>query len=67
MSGVHANDDPIELSDQQLQLLEHRYSEHVAEEELLRRPLHMKGHTHIRVLPVRALNEVFFGECLSSR
>ena len=67
MSGYHANDDPIELSDQQLQNLEHRYTEHVAENEICSRPLHFKGHTHTRVLPVKALNEVFFGECLSSR
>ena len=29
MSGHHKNDDPIELHDQQLQYLEHRYIEHV--------------------------------------
>ncbi|KAL4236084.1 NAD kinase 2 [Mactra antiquata] len=67
MSGYHANDDPIELSDQQLKYLEHRYVEHIAEHEKCSRPLYYKGHTHNRVLPVRALNEVFIGECLSSR
>lgn len=67
MSGYHANDDPIELSDQQLQYLEHRYTEHIAENETCSRPFYVKGVTHTRVLPVRALNEVFFGECLSSR
>ncbi|XP_060567958.1 NAD kinase 2, mitochondrial-like [Ruditapes philippinarum] len=67
ISGYHANDDPIELSDQQLHYLEHRYTEHVAENEICTRSLYVKGHTHTRVLPVKALNEVFFGECLSSR
>jgi len=67
MSGYHANDEPIELSNQQLNYLEHRYTEHVAENELCSRPLTLKGHTHSRVLPIRALNEVYFGECLSAR
>ncbi|XP_052775976.1 NAD kinase 2, mitochondrial-like [Mya arenaria] len=67
MSGYHASDNPIELSDQQLHYLEHRYTEHVAENEVCSRPLFMKGFSHTRVLPVRALNEVYLGECLSSR
>ena len=67
MSGHHANDDPIELSDQQIKYLEHRYTEHVAEHEMCSRPINVKGYDFDRVLPVRALNEVFCGECLSSR
>ncbi|KAH3696296.1 NAD kinase 2, mitochondrial-like isoform X2 [Dreissena polymorpha] len=67
MSGYHAYDEPIELSNQQLQNLEHRYTEHVQENEMFSRPLSEKGVKKERVLPVRALNEVFFGECLSSR
>ncbi|WAR24403.1 NAKD2-like protein [Mya arenaria] len=39
MSGYHASDNPIELSDQQLHYLEHRYTEHVAENEVCSRPL----------------------------
>jgi len=67
MSGHHAHDDAIELSDQQLKFLEHRFTEHVAENEFCSRPLFVKGQNSVRVLPIRALNEVFFGECLSSR
>lgn len=67
MSGYHANDEPIELSDQQLKFLEHRFTEHVAENEVCSKPLYIKGCNLERVLPVRALNEVFIGECLSSR
>ena len=66
MSGHHKNDDPIELHDQQLQYLEHRYIEHVNENESCRRPPSGKCNMP-RVLPVRALNEVFMGESLSSR
>ena len=66
MSGHHKNDDPIELHDQQLHHLEHRYIEHVNENESCRRPPSGKCNMP-RVLPVRALNEVFMGESLSSR
>ena len=66
MSGHHANDDPVELHDQQLQYLEHRYTEHVNENVSCKRPPSGKCHAP-RVLPVRALNEVFMGESLSSR
>lgn len=66
MSGHHANDDAVELHDQQLQYLEHRYTEHVNENESCKRPRSGKGHAP-RILPVRALNEVFMGESLSSR
>ena len=33
MSGQHINDDPIELHDQQLVFPEHRFTEHVGEDE----------------------------------
>ncbi|XP_076462186.1 NAD kinase 2, mitochondrial-like [Babylonia areolata] len=68
MSGQHPNDDPIELHDQQLMFPEHRYLEHIAENEQERHPRPITGNTPPpRVLPVLALNEVFVGESLSSR
>lgn len=66
MSGHHKHDDPVELHDQQLHHLEHRYIEHVNENESCKKPPSGKCGAP-RVLPVRALNEVFMGESLSSR
>ncbi|XP_041358859.1 NAD kinase 2, mitochondrial-like [Gigantopelta aegis] len=70
MSGYHANDEAIELHDQQLQFMEHRFTEHVQENEMheVRRSSHL--HHKLpkpKILPVLALNEVFIGESLSSR
>ncbi|CAL1546583.1 unnamed protein product [Lymnaea stagnalis] len=70
MSGRHINDDPIELHDQQLIFPEHRFTEHIAEDEQVRvlkqgndeKLLYPK-----RTLPCLALNECFIGESLSSR
>ncbi|KAK7488487.1 hypothetical protein BaRGS_00020272 [Batillaria attramentaria] len=68
MSGQHANDEPVELHNQQLQFPEHRYVEHIAESEQERHPVNITSNTPPkRVLPVLALNEVFVGESLSSR
>ncbi|XP_048763332.2 NAD kinase 2, mitochondrial-like [Ostrea edulis] len=68
MSGHHENDEAIELHDQQLQFYEHRFSEHVGESETYRQNVNvLENSTSPRVLPVLALNEVFIGECLSSR
>lgn len=68
MSGMHENDEPIELHDQQLQFYEHRFSEHVMESELYRQNVNVtENASSPRILPVRALNEVFVGESLSSR
>ena len=68
MSGYHANDEPIELHDQQLQYLEHRFTEHVKEQEKYSYPRRAELPPFPpRVLPVLALNEVFIGESLSSR
>jgi len=58
---------PIELHDQQLQHPEYRFfdclqEEHVskAHQDILKNPMK-------RVLPALALNEVYFGECVSAR
>ncbi|XP_035826352.1 NAD kinase 2, mitochondrial isoform X2 [Aplysia californica] len=70
MSGTHINDDPIELHDQQLIFPEHRFIEHIAEDEQVRvlKPSNGEKETYpVRRLPCLALNEVFVGESLSSR
>lgn len=70
MSGKHINDDPIELHDQQLVFPEHRFMEHIAEDEqvrMLRPQITPKMNFPTRTLPCLALNEVFVGESLSSR
>ena len=68
MSGQHGGDDMVELHDQQLQFPEHRFTEHIAENEQER---HFKDPLldipAPEVLPVLALNEVFVGESLSAR
>ncbi len=68
MSGCHDNDEAIELHDQQLQFVEHRFTEHVQENEQVRHPIcAMRDIPTQRVLPVLALNEVFIAEKLSAR
>lgn len=70
MSGRHINDDPIELHDQQLVFPEHRFTEHIAEDEqvrILRKQIPERVRFPARKLPCLALNEVFVGESLSSR
>ncbi|KAK3090289.1 hypothetical protein FSP39_010669 [Pinctada imbricata] len=60
----------IELHDQQLHFPEHRFTEHVMEHvetsHSLPRNINESARAP-RVLPVKALNEVFIGESLSSR
>lgn len=71
MSGRHINDDPIELHDQQLIFPEHRFTEHVWENEQIRSLKNGRNQNGKRfprrVLPCLALNEVFVGESLSSK
>uniref|UniRef100_A0A0B7A8W9 Uncharacterized protein n=1 Tax=Arion vulgaris TaxID=1028688 RepID=A0A0B7A8W9_9EUPU len=70
MSGRHINDDAVELHDQQLIFPEHRFTEHIAEDEqvrVLRQREPEKMRFPSRTLPCLALNEVFIGESLSSR
>ena len=67
VSGKHANDDPIELHDQQLRFLEHRFTEHVKENEQTSNTADLEEEKPPRVLPILALNEVFIGESLSAR
>lgn len=70
MSGGHSNDEPIELHDQQLIFPEHRFTEHIAEDEQIRVLKPSNGQSKVfppRKLPCLALNEVFVGESLSSR
>ncbi|BFY99379.1 hypothetical protein BsWGS_02419 [Bradybaena similaris] len=70
LSGRHINDDPVELHNQQLIFPEHRFTEHIAEDEqvrVLRHDVQEKMDFPSRKLPCLALNEVFIGESLSSR
>ena len=70
MSGEHIDDEPTELHDQQLIFPEHRFTEHIAEDEEVRvlKPGYGQRRTPpVRRLPCLALNEVFVGESLSSR
>jgi NAD+ kinase len=59
---------PIELHDQQLSHPEYRFFECLQEQHksASRNPEDKKS-TQTRVLPVLALNEVYFGECVSAR
>ncbi|ESP03446.1 hypothetical protein LOTGIDRAFT_171386 [Lottia gigantea] len=67
MAGQHDNEDPIGLHDQQLKFPEYRFTEHVGEDEASRYPISVsQNRGGERILPVRALNEVFIGESLSS-
>ncbi|KAF6029574.1 NADK2 [Bugula neritina] len=67
MSGKHANDQPVQLLDQQLSSPEFRFSEHVREHELHSSPSTVAKQQPNRVLPVLSLNDVFIGESLSAR
>ncbi|XP_022109858.1 NAD kinase 2, mitochondrial-like [Acanthaster planci] len=59
------NAEPIDLHEQQLKLPDHQV-EHWTKEQRLRQGLEERVEPGPRVLPVRALNEVFIGESLSS-
>lgn len=66
LEGEHALEEPVELHNQQLQHQEYRYLDLEPHESRSDDDCNRKS-VHRRVLPVRALNEVFVGECLSSR
>lgn len=66
VEGENADDEPIELHDQQLQHPEYRFLD--LESRTIEETTELKGKSQIRKeLPIRALNEVFIGETLSSR
>lgn len=68
LTGEHAFDQPVELHDQQLQYPEYRFldcDEVHHKKTSPKVPKLAVKRTH--ELPVRALNEVFIGESLSSR
>ncbi|CAI9725129.1 NAD kinase 2, mitochondrial-like [Octopus vulgaris] len=67
MSGKYMYDDPVELHDQQLHFHEHRFTEHVKENEMFNKNKSLTSKDTTRILPLLALNEVFMGESLSSR
>ncbi|GFT18310.1 NAD kinase 2, mitochondrial [Nephila pilipes] len=72
ISGENAFDPPIELHDQQLQYPEYRFLDCVEGHHKSNSPKVPKLEKCTKPkcmheLPVRALNEVFIGECLSSR
>lgn len=66
--GEHAFDQPIELHDQQLKYPEYRFLDCIEGHHKKGAPKALKTDEKSRhELPVRALNEVFIGESLSSR
>lgn len=71
LEGENALDEPIELHDQQLHLHEYRYLDleprSAAEHASTTGTATNHSSAARRTLPVRALNEVFVGESLSSR
>ncbi|KFM59855.1 NAD kinase domain-containing protein 1, partial [Stegodyphus mimosarum] len=68
LTGEHAFDPPVELHDQQLQYPEYRFLDCVEGHHKTNSPKVPKLEPKIKnELPVRALNEVFIGESLSSR
>ncbi|GIY56258.1 hypothetical protein CDAR_274952 [Caerostris darwini] len=69
LSGENAFDPPIELHDQQLQYPEYRFLDCIEGHHKTKVPKLEKSTKPkcMHELPVRALNEVFIGECLSSR
>lgn len=68
LTGEHAFDQPVELHDQQLQYPEYRFFDYDEDHHKNNSPKVPKVETKCtHELPVRALNEVFIGESLSSR
>ncbi|XP_054706903.1 NAD kinase 2, mitochondrial-like [Uloborus diversus] len=67
LSGEHAFAQPVELHDQQLQYPEYRFLDCVEEPQNSAPKVPKLESKLMRELPVRALNEVFVGESLSSR
>lgn len=66
VEGENANDEPIELHDQQLQHPEYRFLDLESRSNDESRSSKEKKSVR-KILPIRALNEVFIGETLSSR
>ncbi|KAG8191209.1 hypothetical protein JTE90_021946 [Oedothorax gibbosus] len=67
LTGENAFDPPIELHDQQLQYPEYRFLDCVEGNHKSPKTPRLEVSRQLHELPVRALNEVFIGECLSSR
>ena len=67
MSGKHMDNTPVDLHDQELHFPEHRFVEHVRENELYNHQSATISEKPPNVLPILALNEVFIGESLSAR
>lgn len=70
LEGENAYDNPIELHNQQLASAEYRFLElepPMPEDKEKNAPQSLSTPTRRRILPYRALNEVFIGEALSSR
>ena len=67
LSGENAHDAPVDLHNQQLDFPEHRFFEHVKENEEHSSEKELRMLKPTRVLPILALNEVFIGESLSAR
>ena len=67
MSGRHSNDDPVSLHDEGLKSPEHRFTEHVKENEMFPARYMLEEEPPERILPTLALNDVFIGESLSAR
>lgn len=67
LESQNASIDPIELHDQQLLYPEFRFLELEQIKKPNVSPNHSSGMAQKRILPFRALNEVFIGESLSSR
>ena len=70
MEGENALEEPIELHDQQIKYRENRYDDIEPRDTFDSHPpteKESKVNVAKRTLPVRALNEVFVGESLSSR
>ena len=67
MSGKYEMEEVVDLHQQQVLYPEHRFIEHVQENEIHRRSNEHKKEQPRRELSVLALNEVFIGESLSAR
>lgn len=65
ITGMSTLDSPVNLHDQYLAYPEHRYIEHVKENETINRQV--APNSPAQQLPILALNEVFIGESLSAR
>ncbi|XP_054162681.1 NAD kinase 2, mitochondrial-like [Oppia nitens] len=67
LESENANEEPIELHDQQLKCPENRFLELDASHDSRDSKIKKNTKTVKKVLPYKALNEVFIGEAISSR